>query len=150
MKLEQATITNSSLITNPIELIQNRVSGFEFQSRNRNFYSMLKWRCLTHRGVVPKWRAAWGHCSSRTYDRLWSFWSQIATNRRDTERSFERSWKKIWRLHVWKVEQHWFWDRLLTTDRVDARRRPLTTPNLFQEVVTTRRSSGIEPRPGSA
>lgn len=30
-----------------------------------------------------------------------------------------------------------------TTGRVDVRRRPLTTPNLFQEAVTTRRSSGI-------
>lgn len=35
--------------------------------------------------------------------------------------------------------------RVPTTGRVDARRRPLTMPNLFQEVVTTRRSSGIGP-----
>lgn len=30
--------------------------------------------------------------------------------------------------------------------RVDVRRRPLTMPNLFQEAVTTRRSSGIASR----
>ena len=50
-----------------------------------------------------------------------------------------------------KLEEHWgwLWDRLPATDRVDARRRPLTTPNLFQEIVTTRRSSGIEPSSAS-
>lgn len=59
----------------------------------------------------------------------------------DTETSFD-----VWARNILKRTHNSLKKRVPTTGEVDVRRRPLTTPNLFQEAVTTRRSSAIGSR----